>query len=171
MTTQPYSLLIDMKCWADRSLYDAVTRNLERLSREDVALMMRILDHMHVVDRIFQHHLQGRPHSFRAPRSEEIAELPALAHSVEETDEWYSTYVSGLTPVELAQPIDFTFTSGKHARMQRSQILLHVSLHGNYHRGNAGALLQLRGITPGRDGVTDFLAEEGAKYYGELNEQ
>ncbi len=54
--------------------------------------------------------------------------------------------------------MDFVFTSGKPARMQRGQILLHVCLHGTYHRGNAGALLELRGIKPtGRDSVTDFL--------------
>jgi uncharacterized damage-inducible protein DinB len=34
-----------------------------------------------------------------------------------------------------------------------------VCLHGTYHRGNAGALLQLRGIRPSRDSVTDFLAD------------
>ena len=49
------------------------------------------------------------------------------------------------------------FTSGKPARMTRGQIILHVCLHGTYHRGNAGALLQLRGLTPSRDAITDFL--------------
>ena len=59
-----------------------------------------------------------------------------------------------------AQPdaaIDFTFTSGKPARMRRGEIILHVCLHGTYHRGNAGAVLQLKGLTPSRDAITDFL--------------
>jgi hypothetical protein len=35
----------------------------------------------------------------------------------------------------------------------------HVCLHGTYHRGTAGAVLQLKGLTSGRDAITDFLEE------------
>ena len=115
---------------------------------------------MHAVDKIFQHHLQGLPHTFKAARSERMPEFQALANSVQETDDWYASYVRSLTEEELEQPIDFVFTSGKRARMRRGEIILHVCLHGSYHRGNAGAVLQLKGMTPGRDGLTDFL--EGA---------
>jgi hypothetical protein len=34
-----------------------------------------------------------------------------------------------------------------------------IGLHGTYHRGNAGAVLQLKGITPSRDSITDFLED------------
>ena len=43
--------------------------------------------------------------------------------------------------------------------MRRGEIILHVCLHGTYHRGNAGAVLQLKGLTPSRDAITDFLEE------------
>ncbi|WP_414712693.1 DinB family protein [Sphingopyxis sp.] len=43
--------------------------------------------------------------------------------------------------------------------MRRSEILLHVALHGTYHRGNAGAVLQLKGLSPGRDAITDYLED------------
>ena len=121
--------------------------------------MLQILDHIHVVDKIFQCHLQGLPHTYRAPRSEPIPEFRALADSARDTNDWYASYVANLASEELEQPVDFTFTSGKPARLQRGQILLHVCLHGTYHPGNAGALLQLRGMTPSRDSVTDFLAD------------
>ncbi|MBX5463702.1 MAG: DinB family protein [Steroidobacteraceae bacterium] len=162
MTQAPYSRLIAVKRWADRGLYDALSRNLDRLSREDVTLMLRVLDHMHAVDRIFQHHLQGLPHTFRAPRSETIPELGALASSAKEVDDWYAAYVDSLSEDDFEQPVDFVFTSGKRARMSRGEIILHVCLHGTYHRGNAGALLQLRGITPHRDSITDFLEDAEA---------
>jgi uncharacterized damage-inducible protein DinB len=156
---QPYAQLIDIKRWANRGLYDAVSQNLDRLSTEDAGLMLLVLDHMHTVDRIFQHHLRGVPHTFRAARSETLPEFRALADSVREVDDWYAAYVAGLTADDFEQPIDFVFTSGKPARMQRSEIILHVCLHGTYHRGNAGALLQLRGLTPSRDAITDFLED------------
>lgn len=157
MAQAPYSLLIDIKRWADHGLYEAVSQNLDRLGEENASIMLRILDHMHVVDRIFQHHLQGLPHTFQAPRSETIPPLQALANSVREVDDWYVSYVDSLAENDLEQHVDFAFTSGKPARMRRAEIILHVCQHGTYHRGNAGAVLQLKGVIPSRDAVTDFL--------------
>jgi uncharacterized damage-inducible protein DinB len=156
---QPYSQLIDVKRWADRGLYDAVSRNLERLSSQEVSIMLRILDHIHVVDRIFQHHLQGLPHTFQAPRSRELPHFQELADCARQVDDWYASYVRTLDESDFEQPLDFVFTSGKPARMRRGEMLLHVCLHGNYHRGNAGAVLQLKGLTPGRDAITDYLED------------
>jgi uncharacterized damage-inducible protein DinB len=159
MACQPYSQLVAYKQWADRSLYDVAGETLEHLDPQDATLLLRIFDHIHVVDRIFQHHLQGLPHGFQAPRSEQVPQFSALADSAREIDEWYVSYVRALTQSDFEQPIDFTFTSGKPARMRRGEILLHVCLHGHYHRGNAGALLQLRGFTPRGDGFADFVEQ------------
>jgi uncharacterized damage-inducible protein DinB len=159
MAHTPYAQLIDIKRWADRGLYEAVGQNSDRLSKEDTFLMLRVLDHIHTVDRIFQHHLQRLPHNFTAPRSETMPELQVLADGMREVDDWYVAYVRGLTEDDFDQVLDFVFTSGKPARMTRGEIILHVCLHGTYHRGNAGALLQLRGLTPSRDAITDFLED------------
>lgn len=159
MNHGPYSQLIATKRWADRGLYAAVARNLPQLSSEEASIMLRILDHIHAVDRIFQHHLQGLPHTFQAPRSAQLPQLDALAESAREVDDWYASYVSGLRPGDFEQPVDFVFTSGKPARMRRGEIILHVCMHGTYHRGNAGAVLQLQGLTPSRDSITDYLED------------
>lgn len=156
---QPYSQLIELKRWADRGLYDAIARNMARLEESEVAILLRILDHMHAVDRIFQQHLRGLPHEFKAPRSEKIPDLQTLAKSAIEVDDWYASYVRGLADAEFGQAVDFVFTSGRPARMLKSEIILHVCLHGTYHRGNAGAVLQLKGLQPSRDALTDFLQE------------
>jgi uncharacterized damage-inducible protein DinB len=160
MAHTPYSQLIDIKRWADVGLYEAVSCNFDRLSNEEASIMLRILDHIHTVDRIFQHHLQGLPHTFKAARSENIPDLKTLEASAREVDDWYASYVRSLTDNDLEHPIDFVFTSGKSARMRRGEIILHVCLHGTYHRGNAGAVLQLKGLTPGRDAITDFLEDK-----------
>jgi uncharacterized damage-inducible protein DinB len=34
-----------------------------------------------------------------------------------------------------------------------------VCMHGTYHRGNAGAVLQLKGLQPSRDSFTDFFED------------
>jgi uncharacterized damage-inducible protein DinB len=74
-----------------------------------------------------------------------MPELQALAESAERVDDWYVSYVDSLSK----------------ARLRRGEIILHVCLHGTYHRGNAGAVLQLKSITPSRDSITDFLETAG----------
>jgi uncharacterized damage-inducible protein DinB len=142
MICQPYPQLIAAKRWADRGLYEVVSQNFERLPREDASILLRILDHIHVVDRIFQHHLQGLPHTHKAPRSEKLPELSTLASSVREVDDWYAAYVGNLRQSDFDRSVEFVFTNRTAARMRRGEIILHVCLHGTYHRGNAGIVLQ-----------------------------
>ncbi|WP_312164825.1 DinB family protein [Phenylobacterium sp.] len=157
MTRPPYAQLMAVKRWADRGLCEAVDRNLERLTEQETEILLRIFDHIHAVDRIFQHHLLGRPHGYRAARSEVLPTFEALAAGMREVDDWYATYAEDLSAEDFEQPVDFVFTSGKPARMRRGEILLHVSLHGVYHRGNAGAVLQLKGLDPSPESITDYL--------------
>ena len=138
MICQPYSQLIAVKRWADRGLYDVVGRNFDRLTNEEASIVLRILDHMHVVDRIFQHHLQGLSHGFKAPRSDELPQFQTMASSVRELDDWYVAYVGNLRPSDFDQPVDLVFTNGTPARMRRGE--------------------QKNGITPHDDRMTDFLA-------------
>jgi len=159
MASLPYAQLIDVKRWADRGLYEVVSQNIGELPPEDAFIMLRVLDHIHVVDRIFQHHLQGVPHTFTAARSPKMPDFETLASGAREADDWYASYVGGLAEEDFEQPVDFVFTSGRRARMRRGEIILHVCLHGTYHRGNAGAVLQLKGLTPSRDAITDFLED------------
>lgn len=159
MTLNPYVQLIEVKRWADRGLYEAAAEALPRLAAQDASLMLLVLDHIQVVDRIFQHHLLGVPHGLTSARSPQIPAFEVLADNARALDDWYADYVWDLPPAAFGQVLEFAFTSGKPARMTRGDILQHVCLHGCYHRGNAGALLQLRGLTPSRDAVTDFLED------------
>lgn len=134
-------------------------RSFDKLPQDSAALLLRILDHIQAVDRIFQHHLQGLPHTYRAPHSESVPDLQTLADGAKRIDDWYVSYVSGLSEADFAQPLALTLTSGKPMRMRRGKIILHVCLHGTYHRGNVGVILRRSGIAPGRDVLTDSLDE------------
>lgn len=157
MSSQPYSQLIRYKRWADRGLYGVVAKNLERLGSQDAAILLRILDHIHVVDKIFRHHLMGLPHGFHAPRSAEIPAFESLLSGMTEVDDWYASYVGNLSDGDFDQTVEFVFTNGAPARMSRGEIILHVCLHGTYHRGNAGIVLHKNGVAPNDDRMTDFL--------------
>ncbi len=162
MIGHPYSQLVCYKQWADRGLYDLVGQNLDRINPQDGAILLQILDHIHVVDRIFQHHLRGAPHAFKAPRSEELPGFAALASGVREIDDWYASYVDTSPESDFDQPVDFVFTNGAPFRMRRGEIILHVCLHGSYHRGNVGVFLHKNGIAPKNDRLTDFLEATAA---------
>jgi len=158
MNTHTYLQLVGYKQWADRGLCEVVADHLDRLEANDAAILVRILDHFHVVDRIFQHHLKGLPHGFHAPRSETLPDFRSLATSIREVDDWYVSYVGEMSEGDFAEPVDFVYTNGTPARMTRSEMLLHVCLHGTYHRGNAGIILQKNDIAPNDDRMSDFLA-------------
>jgi uncharacterized damage-inducible protein DinB len=152
-----YDRLIRYKQWAGRGLYDVLARTFGRLRGDDATNVLRALDHIQVVDRIFQHHLQGLPHGYDAPVSRSIPDLPALADAARDVDDWYVSHVAGMTPQSLAAGIDFHYTNGEPAHMTRGDILLHVCTHGIYHCGNVGVILLKNGIQLDRVRMTDFL--------------
>ena len=98
MSVQPYSHLIRCKQWADRGLHEAVAANIDQLDAMEASIVMRILDHFHVVDRIFQHNLQGLPHGLKAPRSEVMPDLASLAKDTMEVDAGILFQKKGIAP-------------------------------------------------------------------------
>src|SRR5262245_2770525 len=141
MTTSDCTTLIRYKQWADGGLYRVIGEHVDRLPEFDTSILLQVLDHMHAVDRIFQHHLLGKPHTYAGPRSSEPSTFAVLAEQARELDDWYVRYVDALPDDRIDETIEFAFTSGAPARMRRRDMLLHVALHGTYHRGNAGLVL------------------------------
>ena len=66
-------------------------------------------------------------------------------------------HVSGLDKARLAEPIDFTFTDGSPGRMSREEMLMHVTVHGEYHRGQISLIMMQNSIELPPDGFTSFL--------------
>ena len=160
MTASACAKLIHYKKWADGGLYRVVAEHLDALAEFEKVVLLQVLDHMHAVDRIFQHHLLGERHGYERARSPEPMPFAVLAEQARELDDWYVDYVGALPEDRMDETIDFAFTNGAPARMRRGDMLLHVVLHGTYHRGNAGILLQKNGVAPNDDRLTDFLGAE-----------
>jgi uncharacterized damage-inducible protein DinB len=149
--------LFNYKAWANAELYAAVGSVDSANHESERHTCIRLLNHIYTVDRIFVGNLQQTPHGFTATNTAETPTLDALHASVRETDRWYVEYVARLTANELSEPIEFMFTDDTPARMTREEMLLHVSLHGGYHRGAVGRILAQLGIAPPRDLFTGFL--------------
>jgi uncharacterized damage-inducible protein DinB len=162
MFTLPYRTLIHQKRWATNGLNAVIAENFERLAADEQVLIRRLLDHIQVVDEIFRHNLEARPHGYGAPRSSELPSLQALAASARATADWYADYADALKPEEVDEALAFSFANGKPARMTRGEMLLHVAMHAAGHRGQAALLLQKNGIQPWPDRITDFISAEDA---------
>jgi uncharacterized damage-inducible protein DinB len=160
MFTLPYRTLIHYKRWATNGLNAVIAGNLERIPADERVLVLRLLDHIQVVDEIFRHNLQEHPHGYRAPRSVELPCFEALARQARATADWYADYVDALRADKVDEAIAFSFSNGAPASMTRGEMLLHVAMHAAGHRGQVALLLQKNGIQPYPDRITDFLRGE-----------
>ena len=149
--------LFAYKAWANNELFAALASVDAAAYPAQVHKAIRILNHVYVADRIFQAHLEGRAHGYKATNTQETPALEALTAAVRELDAWYLAYASGLPPAALQEEIRFTFTDGDSGRMRREEILLHIITHGGYHRGAAGEVIGTASVAPPRDLYTRFL--------------
>jgi uncharacterized damage-inducible protein DinB len=149
--------LFAQKSWANIQLFDMLATLTAEKYAEPVHTAIRTLNHIYVVDCIFQAHLQGLPHGYTTTNTEATPELGELQFSVAETDAWYVDYASKVSPAQLSDKISFRFTDGDQGTMSREEILLHLITHGANHRGNVGQVLKALSLVPPRDLYTKFL--------------
>jgi uncharacterized damage-inducible protein DinB len=156
MHTQLHTLF-QAKAWANRQLFALLEQELDRLSADTRTTALRMLNHVWLVEQIFQANLQQQPHGFNALNTPDTPTLAELQARQQASDDWYLHYLQGLDAASLAQAVDFRFVDGKPGNMQRSQMLLHLITHGSYHRGMVGRMLAEADIRPPKDSLTIFL--------------
>jgi len=149
--------LFQAKTWAGQQLFALLEQQLPVLSAEKQTAALRMLNHVWLVEQIFQANLQQQPHGFDALNTPDTPTLAQLQARQQESDDWYRAYLVTLDSAALAQAVDFRFADGKPGCMQRSEMLLHLISHGSYHRGMVGRMLVEAGIQPPKDSLTVFL--------------
>jgi uncharacterized damage-inducible protein DinB len=153
----PLHMLVTHTAWANRQLFAALRAVDAFASRPGADLIVRVLDHIHVVRSIFQAHLQGVPHGFESTQRAVFPSLEELDRESEAIDCWYMDIAAALGPDELERPRDVQFTDGKVVTMTAAAMLLHVITHTIHHRGNIDAVMYQTGIARRRDGLPEFL--------------
>ena len=81
-----------------------------------------------------------------------IREAEALAG---ELHAGFDAYVANVGPGDLDQDVTYTNSAGQVFTSRVEDILLHVALHGSYHRGQVAMLIRDGGGTPA---PTDYIA-------------
>ncbi|HLX38262.1 MAG TPA: DinB family protein [Candidatus Binataceae bacterium] len=157
--TNTLQRLFRYKAWANNEVLTTMKKFPDDSPAKAIAI--RILNHTFIVDRIFAANLRCAEHGYSSP-NDGAPTLEELSGAIGESDRWYIDYVSSLDPAYLAERLDFTFTDGKPGRMSREEMLMHVTIHGEYHRGQIGLLMLQNSITPTDDGFTTYLQKTEA---------
>jgi uncharacterized damage-inducible protein DinB len=155
-------LLVTHTAWANRQLFAALGSVASFESQPGADLIVRALDHIHVVRRIFQAHLQGVSHGYASTQRAVFPSLQELDGESEAIDGWYVDTAASLPPEELARPRDVRFTDGKVVNMTAATMILHVVTHTIHHRGNVDAIMFQTGMPRRRDGFPEFLVSRAS---------
>ncbi len=144
ITTQTARMLTRYNAWSNKLMFDAVAALPEgEATKERVSLFRNIvhtLNHIYVIDMIWQGHLEGREHGYTARNTKDHPPLAELWRLQQGVDKWYIDWSDGLTDAALIENVNFTLIGGNQGVMTRGEILLHVVTHTNYHRGFAADL-------------------------------
>lgn len=154
--------LVAHLAWANRGLFSALREVESFEARPGSELIRRALDHVHVVSRIFQAHLQGGSHPYTSTQSVTLPSLAELDASSETVDRWYVDTTASLGATELARPRAVRFTDGNLVTMTAAEMILHVVTHTHHHRGNVDAIMYQTGMARPRSGLPEFLVSRAS---------
>ena len=156
-------MLTRYNAWADKLIHGAVGGLPEGEAtkpRQSVfKSMAHTLNHVYVIDRIFQAHLEGREHGYQARNTEGHPPLDELWRQQEEIDAWYVRWSDALTEDALQEKVAFTFVGGGDGVMTRGEILQHVVNHTTYHRGFVADFFYQVPARPPTTDLTVFLRD------------
>ena len=163
MTPRTARMLARYNQWTDQLTFDAVAALPgDEATRPRVGLfksMVHMLNHNYVIDRIFQAHLEGRPHGYGARNTPEAPPLDQLKRDQEEIDAWYVAWSDRLTPQAIDEKVKFTYVGGGDGMLSRGEILMHLVNHHSYHRGFVAEMFYSAKHRPPTTDLTVFLRD------------
>jgi uncharacterized damage-inducible protein DinB len=163
ITADTARMLTRYKAWANEIVYATVAAlpDGEALKPRQTVFqnMVHTLNHLYVVDRIFQAHLEGMDHGYTARNTPTTPPLDALWRDVRTLDAWYIERYDQLTDAALGEVVRFEFVGGGDGAMTRGEILMHLVNHGTYHRGFVGDMLNQASVRPRPTDLTVYLRD------------
>lgn len=163
INSQSALMFAHYKAWADKVIFDAVAAlppgEAEKQRRTLFKSMIGTLNHIYVVDLIWQAHLEGRDHGLAARNLVLHPELDALWAAQRTMNDWLLTWSRTQSERTLDEGISFTFISGKRATMTRGEMFLHLVTHAAYHRGWVSEMFFEVPAKPPQSDLSVFLTE------------
>jgi uncharacterized damage-inducible protein DinB len=146
--------LLQYKAWADQELMQCLCDQQALLPPAVLQKCVRLMNHIHVVDRIFVAHLSGQPHPYGNTNTEATPTPEALCWDMQETNQNLLQSLSQTSRAEADAGLKFRFTDGDQGCMSPTEMLLHLGVHSTYHRGQVSQMLKEAGLAPPRDLLT-----------------
>jgi uncharacterized damage-inducible protein DinB len=164
MSTRTARMLTRYNAWANRTIFDAVIAlPAGEATKERPTLfknMVNTLNHLYVVDLIWQAHLEGRKHDIPALNTVLHPEIAALYSAQQTIDRWYIDWYDALPATALDGEVRFTLIGGNEGVMTRGDILFHLVNHTSYHRGFVADLFFQVPLRPPLTDLPIFLREQ-----------
>ena len=128
--------MIEHQAWANRELLNAV-----RASGADNRDALKLFRHLLMAEQVWLSRLNGGGITRFSLWSDD-AGLDEIEAMIEINESQYATYLSGLKEERLDEVLTYANQSGKVFRQKIRDILVHVALHGQYHRGQVNRALR-----------------------------
>jgi uncharacterized damage-inducible protein DinB len=126
--------------WADTRLLEAL-----RSAPRPVPEALRELAHVRGAQEIWLSRIEGRPASLAVWPD---LSLDDLAHVGPSLDIAMRRLIDSTTAGALDRMVSYTNTAGLKFSTPLGEIVLHMLMHGQYHRGKANAALRAGGAQP-----------------------
>lgn len=133
--------------WADRRALAAL-----RAAGPSAGQAVDLLAHVLAAEHVWLARLEGRPATLKVWPTLTLDECERVA---EQNLAGLTALVGRLLPADLQRDCHYRNTAGQEFTSTVEDILLHVCLHGSYHRGQIAKDLRTAGAEPN---PTDFIA-------------
>ena len=126
--------------WADGELLKAVTSGV---TVPDEAI--RECAHLIAAEEVWLARLENRSPRFAVWPSVSRSDMESI---VRQTHDHWESYLKDLTESAIRKSVTYTNSAGREFKNTVGDILVHVALHGQYHRGKINLMLRQAGLTP-----------------------
>lgn len=127
--------------WANQRILETL-QNAENDNQRTIDLFCHILN----AERVWVTRLRGMNSSQLPIWSE--GDLAICAQLIKQNEENFTTFLADTEEIDLDKIISYANSTGKQFESSMRDILTHVALHGQYHRGQINSRLRADGIEP-----------------------
>ena len=139
--------LIEHAVWADALVAEAIQKQ-DNVADDTIELFAHVLG----AEEVWLSRLEQRPSALAVWPKLNRTELAETAERIAKA---YRSYVSRLTHNDLVNEVPYKNSIGQAFHTPIGEILMHVAMHGSYHRGQVALCMRRDGATPA---PTDYIA-------------
>lgn len=128
--------------WANQNILEALQNVEVGVGKQELRLFSHILN----AEQVWLTRLKGMDSSQMPIWSD--SDIAICAKRIKQNEENFKTYLAEIDKTDLDNLITYTTSSGKEFVNSIRDILTHVALHGQYHRGQINLRLRANGNEP-----------------------